>query len=951
MSEQKRLFLVDAYALIFRGYYAFIKNPRINSKGLDTSAIMGFMNSLLDVIKRERPDHLAVCFDKGGSTDRVEMFSEYKANRDETPEAIKIAVPYICEILKAMHIPIMVKEGYEADDVIGTLAKKAEKVGYQTFMVTPDKDFAQLVSENIFMYRPKSFGGGYEVWGIPEVQQKFEVERPEQVIDFLGMMGDSSDNIPGLPGVGEKTAKKFIQAYGSMENLLANTHELKGKMKEKVEASKELGMLSKELARIMLDVPVEFDEKDFEMSEPDVEAVTQIFQELEFRRLIDNFLKTFGTETETTSKTTGASNADNPKKTSPKEQASAGAGQFSLFGVDPSVSKTETTSEYTRNTVETTSHFYQSVAPGMATQLFINNLMSQKSVCFDTETTSLNPLEAELVGIAFSWDIGKGFYIPFPEKKDEAQELIEQLRPFFEDENIEKIGQNLKYDIKVLKKYQVTIKGKLFDTMLAHYLINPDMRHSMDVLAETYLNYTPISITELIGKKGKNQLSMRDVPLEKQTEYAVEDADITLQLKEHFEKELGEANTQKLFDEIEIPLLRVLADMELEGINLDIAYLNTLSKQLDSDIKTLEANIYKEAGEAFNIASPKQLGDILFDKLKLVDKPKKTKTGQYATSEDILSYLAKDHDIIKHILEYRGLTKLKSTYVDALPLQVAPSTGRVHTDYMQTVAATGRLSSNNPNLQNIPIRTERGRQVRKAFIPRNEDYTLLAADYSQIELRIIAALSDEETMIEAFKNGEDIHASTASKVFNVPLNEVTREQRSNAKTVNFGIIYGVSAFGLSNQTNLSRSEAKELIDTYYETYPKLKNYIGKQVDFARDHGYVQTVLGRRRYLKDINSRNAVVRGAAERNAVNAPIQGSAADIIKVAMINIHKKLEAGHYKTKMLLQVHDELVFDVYKPELEYIKPLIKTEMESAFKLKVPLDVDLDVGDNWLEAH
>ncbi|MFV0571030.1 MAG: DNA polymerase I [Xanthomarina gelatinilytica] len=951
MSEQKRLFLVDAYALIFRGYYAFIKNPRINSKGIDTSAIMGFMNSLLDVIKRERPDHLAVCFDKGGSVDRVEMFEAYKANRDETPEAIKIAVPYICEILKAMHIPIMVKKGYEADDVIGTLAKKAEKIGYQTFMVTPDKDFAQLVSENIFMYRPKSFGGGYEVWGIPEVQQKFEVERPEQVIDFLGMMGDSSDNIPGLLGVGEKTAKKFIQAYGSMENLLENTHELKGKMKEKVEASKELGMLSKELARIMLDVPVEFDEKNFEMSEPNVEAVTQIFQELEFRRLIDNFLKTFATETETTSKTTEASNADNPKKTSPKEQTSAGAGQFSLFGGDPSVSKTETTSEYTRKTVETTSHFYQSVAPGMATQLFINNLMSQKSVCFDTETTSLNPLEAELVGIAFSWDIGKGFYIPFPKKKDEAQELIEQFRPFFEAENIEKIGQNLKYDIKVLKKYQVTIKGKLFDTMLAHYLINPDMRHSMDVLAETYLNYTPISITELIGKKSKNQLSMRDVPLEKQTEYAVEDADITLQLKEHFEKELGEANTQKLFDEIEIPLLRVLADMELEGINLDIAYLNTLSKQLDSDIKTLEANIYKEAGEAFNVASPKQLGDILFDKLKLVDKPKKTKTGQYATSEDILSYLAKDHDIIKHILEYRGLAKLKSTYVDALPLQVAPSTGRVHTDYMQTVAATGRLSSNNPNLQNIPIRTERGRQVRKAFIPRNEDYTLLAADYSQIELRIIAALSDEETMIEAFKNGEDIHASTASKVFNVPLNEVTREQRSNAKTVNFGIIYGVSAFGLSNQTNLSKSEAKELIDTYYETYPKLKSYIGKQVDFARDHGYVQTVLGRRRYLKDINSRNAVVRGAAERNAVNAPIQGSAADIIKIAMINIHKKLEAGHYKTKMLLQVHDELVFDVHKPELEHIKPLIKAEMESAFKLKVPLDVDLDVGDNWLEAH
>ncbi|TYA55210.1 DNA polymerase I [Formosa maritima] len=955
MSEQKRLFLVDAYALIFRGYYAFIKNPRINSKGLDTSAIMGFMNSLLDVIKRERPDHLAVCFDKGGSVDRVEMFEAYKANRDETPEAIKIAVPYIQDILKAMHIPIMVKEGFEADDVIGTLSKQAEKEGYQTFMVTPDKDFAQLVSENIFMYRPV-FGGGYETWGIPEVQKKFEVTDPLQVIDFLGMMGDSSDNIPGLPGVGEKTAKKFIAQFGSMEGLLANTNQLKGKMKEKVEASKELGLLSKKLATIMLDVPVTFDEKDFEMSEPDVDAVTQIFQELEFRRLIDNFVKTFSSEVVSTTSTDSISTSEKTEtKATPKEQVSAGAGQFSLFGGDVSTASngadTETSSAFSRKTIETTSHFYQSVASGMATKLFIKNLMNQTAVCFDTETTGLNPLTAELVGIAFSWEVGKGFYLPFPEDKNEAQELIEQLRPFFEAENIEKIGQNLKYDIKVLRKYHIKVKGKLFDTMLAHYLINPDMRHNMDVLAETYLNYTPISIEELIGKKGKNQLSMREIPLEKQTEYAVEDSDITLQLKEHFTKELGEANTQKLFDDIEIPLLRVLADMELEGINLDVEFLNSLSSQLDSDIKILEADIYKEAGEEFNIASPKQLGDILFDKLKLVDKPKKTKTGQYATSEDILSYLAKDHEIIKHILEYRGLAKLKSTYVDALPLQVEPSTGRVHTDYMQTVAATGRLSSNNPNLQNIPIRTERGRQVRKAFIPRNEDYTLLAADYSQIELRIIAALSEEENMIQAFNNGEDIHASTASKVFNVPLNEVTREQRSNAKTVNFGIIYGVSAFGLSNQTDLSRTEAKELIDTYYETYPKLRNYIGKQVDFARDHGYVQTVLGRRRYLKDINSRNAVVRGAAERNAVNAPIQGSAADIIKIAMINIYNKLEAGNYNTKMLLQVHDELVFDVYKPELDTMKTLIKTEMESAFKLKVPLDVDLDVGDNWLEAH
>ena len=948
MSDQKRLFLVDAYALIFRGYYAFIKNPRINSKGEDTSAIMGFMNSLLDVIKRERPDHLAVCFDKGGSVDRVEMYEAYKANRDETPEGIKTAVPHIHEILKAMHIPIMVKEGFEADDVIGTLSRQAEKEGYKVFMVTPDKDFAQLVTDNIFMYRPV-FGGGYETWGIPEVQKKFEVETPEQVIDFLGMMGDASDNIPGLPGVGEKTAKKFINQFGSMEGLLANTDKLKGKMKEKVEANADLGKLSKELARIMLDVPVVFDAKDFELDHPDIDKVKEIFQNLEFRRLTDNFLKTFSTENSTDTQKQHISKTTELKST-PKEQKSAGAGQFSLFGGESTTDETKT-NDFTRNTAETTSHFYQSVGPGMATKLFVKNLLNQSSVCFDTETTGLNPLTAELVGIAFSWEASKGFYVPFPEDKNEAHSLIEELRPFFENETIEKIGQNLKYDIKVLAKYNIEVKGKLFDTMLAHYLINPDMRHNMDVLAETYLNYTPISITDLIGKKGKNQLSMRDVPLEKQTEYAVEDADITLQLKEHFQKELGEANTQKLFDEIEIPLLRVLANMELEGINLDIDFLNSLAEELNNDIASLEKKIYNAAGEEFNIASPKQLGVILFEKMKLVDKPKKTKTGQYSTAEDVLSYLAKDHEIVKHILDYRGLSKLKSTYIDALPQQVEEHTGHVHTYYMQTVAATGRLSSNNPNLQNIPIRTERGRQVRKAFIPRNEHYTLLAADYSQIELRIIAALSEEETMIEAFKNCEDIHASTASKVFNVPLTEVTREQRSNAKTVNFGIIYGVSAFGLSNQTNLTRSESKELIDTYYATYPKLRDYIQDQVGFARDNGYVQTVLGRRRYLKDINSRNAVVRGAAERNAVNAPIQGSAADIIKIAMIRIHEKLQAGNFKSKMLLQVHDELVFDIYKPELEEMKALIKSEMESAYKLEVPLDVELDIGDNWLEAH
>lgn len=950
MQNQKRLFLVDAYALIFRGYYAFIKNPRINSKGLDTSAIMGFMNSLLDVIKRERPDHLAVCFDKGGSVDRVEMFEAYKANRDETPEAIRTAIPYICDILQAMHIPIMVKEGYEADDVIGTLSIQAEKEGYQTFMVTPDKDFAQLVSDNIFMYRPV-FGGGYETWGITEVQKKFEVESPLQVIDFLGMMGDSSDNIPGLPGVGEKTAKKFIKEFGSMENLLANTHQLKGKMKENIEANKELGTLSKQLATIMLDVPVTFNAKDFELDQPDVEKVTEIFNELEFRQLLSNFVKTF-TSGEAATQNNG-SDSDN-KKITPSEKIStvqttqAGAGQFSLFDDG---SATTTVHSNQRNTIETVPHFYQSVEPGMATNLFLKSLFKQKSVCFDTETDSLNALTAQLVGISFSWEAGKGYYLPFPEDFEEAQQLMEQLRPFFENESIEKIGQNLKYDIKVLHKYNIKVKGKLFDTMLAHYLINPDMRHNMDVLAETYLNYTPISIETLIGKKGKNQGSMRDVPLDKQTEYAVEDADITLQLKEHFQNELGEANTQKLFDDIEIPLMSVLAGMELEGIKLDSSFLGNLSEQLNTDIERLEKEIYHHAGETFNIASPKQLGEILFDKLKLVDKPKKTKTGQYATGEDILSYLAKDHAIIRDILEYRGLSKLKSTYIDALPLQIEPITGRVHTDYMQTVAATGRLSSNNPNLQNIPIRTERGRQVRKAFVPRNENYILLAADYSQIELRIIAALSKEDNMIEAFKNGEDIHASTASKVFNVPISEVTREQRGNAKTVNFGIIYGVSAFGLSNQTDLSRSESKELIDTYYETYPKLKAYINSQIDFARENGYVQTVLGRRRYLKDINSRNAVVRGAAERNAVNAPIQGSAADIIKIAMINIQKQLESENYQTKMLLQVHDELVFDVYKPELENIKKLVKNEMENAFKLEVPLTSELGEGNNWLEAH
>ena len=947
-DKKKRLFLIDAYALIFRGYYAFIKNPRINSKGQDTSAIMGFMNSLLDVIRREKPDHLAVCFDKGGSVDRVEMYEEYKANRLETPDAIREAVPIIQDIIKAMHIPICEVEGYEADDIIGTLAKQAEKQGYEVFMVTPDKDFGQLVSKNIYMYRPSRMGNGIEIWGIPEIQERFGVERPEQVIDYLGMMGDASDNIPGFPGVGDKTAKKFIAQFGSMENLLANTDQLKGKMKEKIEANKDLGLLSKKLAKIMLDVPVEFHEENFKMSQPDVKKVTQIFQELEFRRLTQQFEKLFSekSQPETSKKT----KVNSPANTNQKEKI-AGGGQFSLFDEPQNLSEEETSDFSGRNTLKTTPHLYQTVQPGLSTSLFIEKLLKQKTVCFDTETTSIDALKAQLVGIAFSWEKGKGYYLPFPEDKNEAQELIEKLRPFFENELIEKVGQNLKYDIKVLYKYNISVKGKLFDTMIAHYLINPDMRHNMDVLAETYLNYSPQSITELIGKKGKNQRSMREVPLEKITEYAVEDADVTFQLKEHFEKELQEAHTKKLFDAIEIPLVRVLASMELEGINLDVAFLKSLEKDLNDDIKTLEESIYKEAGETFNIASPKQLGEILFGKLKLVDKPKKTKTGQFSTAEDVLSYLAKEHKIIKDVLKYRTLTKLKNTYIEALPKQVNPVTGRIHTQYLQTVAATGRLSSINPNLQNIPIRTERGRQVRKAFVPRNKDYILLAADYSQIELRIIAALSNEETMIEAFKNCEDIHASTAAKVFNVPIEEVTREQRSNAKTVNFGIIYGVSAFGLSNQTSLSRTEAKELIETYYKTYPKLREYINQQINIAREHGYVETVLGRRRYLPSINAGNAIVRGAAERNAINAPIQGSAADIIKKAMINLFNTFEKKNFKSKMLLQVHDELVFDVYKPELETIKPIIKEKMEGAYALKVPLITDIGIGNNWLEAH
>jgi DNA polymerase-1 len=933
MANEKKLFLLDAYALIFRGYYAFIKNPRINSKGMDTSAIMGFTNSLIDLINREKPDYLAVAFDKGGSAERSDLFPDYKANRSETPEAIKIAVPYIQQLLEAMHIPIIEKAGFEADDIIGTLSKQAERQGFDVYMVTPDKDFAQLVSPHIFMYRPSRMGNGIEIWGVPEVQEKFEIERPEQVIDFLGMMGDSVDNIPGLPGVGEKTAKKFLAQYGSMEKLLESTHELKGKLKEKIEANKELGLLSKKLARIILDVPVTFDAKNYALEKPDLEKVSVIFQELEFRRLTERFQKLFS---DTAVKT------DSPKPSSKNEVAQP----FDLFH-QPGAGELPVNDTY--KTLATTSHLYQTIESEQEQELLLEWLLQQDSVCFDTETTGLDELTAELVGIAFSWKEGTGYYLPFPEDRLACETKLAYLKPFFENSKIEKVGHNLKYDIKVLQQYGLEVQEPIFDTMIAHYLINPDMRHNMDVLAETYLGYKPQPISELIGKKGIYQGSMRHVPLEKQKEYAVEDADITLQLKNHFTKELATQEVVDLFHKIELPLVRVLASMESAGIRIDVDYLNELAKQFKEETLVLEERIYEQAGERFNLASPKQLGPILFDKLKLVDKPKKTKTGQYSTAEDVLSYLAKDHTIISDILEWRSIIKLSNTYIEALPQQVNPNSNRVHTIYNQAVAATGRLSSNHPNLQNIPIRTKRGRSVRKAFVPCDDDHVLLAADYSQIELRVIASLSGDTEMQEAFTKGEDIHASTAAKVFNVSLDEVTREQRGQAKTVNFGIIYGVSAFGLSNQTNLSRSESKALIDAYYETYPQLKAYMHQQVDFARENGYVETVLGRRRYLKDINSQNAVVRGASERNAVNAPIQGSAADIIKIAMLRIHKKLD--RFSSKMLLQVHDELVFDAKKSELDELKAMIKNEMEQAYSLNVPLVVDVGTGNNWLEAH
>ena len=908
MNKKKRLFLIDAYALIFRGYYAFIKNPRINSKGLDTSAILGFTNSLFDVIKRESPDYLAVCFDKGGSQDRIKIFDQYKANRDETPEAIKISVPIIEEILKSLNISVLVKEGFEADDIIGTIAKKVKSENFETYMVTPDKDFAQLVDESIYMYRPV-FGGGYEIWGVNEVLEKFEISQTSQVIDFLAMKGDSVDNIPGLPGVGDKTAKKFLKEFGSLEGLLQNTTELKGKLKEKIEQNKELGILSKKLATIITDVPIDYNIEELKLNVTNLDKARKIFEELEFRRIISSLNSIFSINNE--------KNKSEPQKIKEENKIdlNPGFGQFNLF----------------ENNIKAhdkgkLSVIYQHIESDVSVKLFLKKLEQQTEVSYHLYTEKNGDYETTLKSISFCWQNDVCYVL-----KSDIKKFDEIIKIFFENDEIAKISNDLKFDIKVLNRKKITILGDIFDIKLAHYLINPDISHDLINLSNNYLNVS-------VNKK-----------FEELKDYEV--SCLTYKLKNLLKSDLEKFNQIKLYKEIEIPLLKTLAKMEIEGINLDVKFLKKLSERTTNELEDITKEIYELAGEEFNISSPKQLGEVLFDKMKITNKPKKTKTGQYSTSEEVLNELSSKSDLVKLVLKFRSISKLLNTYINSLPKQLDKYTNRIHTEYVQTVASTGRLSSINPNLQNIPIRTNRGREVRKAFIARNKDYFLMAADYSQIELRIIASLSNEENMINAFKKNEDIHASTASAVFNVPINQVSKEQRSNAKVVNFGIIYGVSAFGLSNQTKLNRTESKELIEKYFEKYPKLKQYINNQISFARNNGYVETVLGRRRYLKDINSQNSVVRGAAERNAINAPVQGSAADIIKIAMINIQKKLSKGNYKSKMLLQIHDELVFDVFKPELNEMIELTKNEMEKAFEINVPLTVDLNYGLNWLEAH
>jgi DNA polymerase I len=928
----KKLFLLDAYALIYRAYFAFSKNPRINSKGQNTSAAFGFTNVLIDVLRNEQPTHIAVVFDPpGGSKDRQEKFEAYKAQREEMPEDIRSMILPIKKIVEAFNIPVLQVHGYEADDVVGTIAKKAEEKGFVTYMMTSDKDYGQLVSEKSFIYKPGRGGAPAEILGIKEVCDKFSIERPDQVIDILGLWGDASDNIPGIPGIGEKTAKTLIQQYGSMENIFANVNDLKGKMKENVINFQHQGEMSKMLATIITDVDIEFDEEALVLSPIDAEKVKEVFTELEFRGLSKRIL---GEEIVVTE---GA-----PAST---------PGQLDLFGFQSMVEgqNTETTASY--KTIATERPSYHLITKPEERQELLELLLQQKEVCFDTETTSLEALHADLVGFSFSFRAREAFFIAVPKDFEAAKQIVQEFSPFFEHPTILKIAHNIKYDLQVLNRYDVKVVAPTFDTMIASYLINPEFKQGMDFLATYYLQYQPISIEQLIGKKGKDQGNMGDLSPEEIRDYACEDADITFRLKEVLAPKMLESDVIELFNDLEMPLVEVLKDMEKEGIAIDKQALLDYSKELEIRLLELDEGIKSLAGVHFNIDSPRQLGDVLFEHLKIDPKAKRTKTGQYATSEDVLMKHEHDHPIISLILEFRQLRKLKSTYVDPLPTLCDPVDGRIHSHFMQTVTATGRLSSNNPNLQNIPIRTAKGREIRRAFVPRSEDYKLMAVDYSQIELRIIAALSGDENMIKAFKQGLDIHAATASKVFNVALEAVTREQRSAAKAVNFGIIYGQSAFGLAQNLRISRTEAKQIIDSYFEQFPTIRTYMDNVIAKAREKGYVETIMKRRRYLPDINSANAVVRGFAERNAINAPIQGSAADIIKMAMVAVHRKMKEERVRSKLVLQVHDELVFDVHIEEASMMENLVKTEMENAVKLVVPMEVELKLAANWLEAH
>ncbi|HWY10507.1 MAG TPA: DNA polymerase I [Bacteroidia bacterium] len=950
-DTDKKLFLLDAFALIYRAYFAFSSNPRINSKGFNTSAIFGFTNTLLEILNKEKPTHIAVVFDTEEPTERHTQFEAYKAHREEMPDDLRKSIPLIMDLVHGFNIQTIGLPGYEADDVIGTLARKAETLGYTTYMMTPDKDFGQLVDANTFIYKPARLGNGAEILGVDEVCKKWDIRNVNELIDILGLMGDTADNIPGIPGVGEVTAIKLIKEFGSIENLYKNTDKLKGKLKEKVENNQDKAIQSKWLATIICDCPIEFEAERLIRKDLNKDALKELFKELEFRRIAQNLLGEDIGETEKLATEVVAAETTYKAKSNGNQTDLFSTATFfhDQNGTSPVVSAEG--EEHVYSTIADTTHNYILVNDDKKLADLISVLNKHTEYCYDSETTGLDTLEAELVGLSFSVKSREAYYVPIPAEKDKAQAIIEKLRPIFEDEKKILIGQNIKYDYQVLKNYNVFIKNKFWDTMVAHFLIQPDMRHNMDVLSETYLNYSPVSIETLIGKKGKNQSSMRDVPTEQIKEYAAEDADVTYQLKDIFVPKLKETQTEKLFTEVEVPLIKVLGDMEREGINLDVQNLRDFSEQLADDITKVDAEIQALAGTKFNISSPKQVGEILFEYLKIVENPKKTKTGQYATSEDILAKLEGKHPIVAKILDYRELVKLKSTYVDALPDMVSKITNRLHTSFNQVVAVTGRLSSDNPNLQNIPIRTERGRQIRKAFIPRDKDHVLLSADYSQIELRIVASMSGDPGMCEAFNAGKDIHTATAAKVYSIAESEVTKEMRYKAKSVNFGIIYGQGAFGLAENLNISRTEAKQLIDNYFKEYAGIKKYMDEMVNFARDNGYVQTILGRKRWLRDITSANATVRSFAERNAINAPIQGSAADMIKVAMINIDKEFKTMDIKSRMLLQVHDELVFDIYKPELEKLKPIIEKHMRDAIPLKVPVEVGMGTGPNWLEAH